>query len=215
MSTDPQSPAIPPGWYRDHADPALQRWWDGTQWTERLQPMYLSGAVAAAIPQAPEGTRWSTPWIWLVLFLPLLGLLTLFSVDFRGYLEAILGNPARPDLSAAMGAMFNPAVIVTSVLSWVVLAAVIVFARLDYRELERRGVAKPFHWAWSFLSLTGYGIVYPIGRGVITHKRGAGGLLVVWLAGATYLTTYVVGAIAALVIMNQVLPLITELMERS
>lgn len=28
-----QSPLIAPGWYPDNADPALQRWWDGTQWT--------------------------------------------------------------------------------------------------------------------------------------------------------------------------------------
>lgn len=31
----PQGP--PPGWYKDQQDPNLQRWWDGTQWTEHTQ----------------------------------------------------------------------------------------------------------------------------------------------------------------------------------
>jgi hypothetical protein len=30
--------AAAPGWYPDNQDPALVRWWDGTQWTEHTQP---------------------------------------------------------------------------------------------------------------------------------------------------------------------------------
>jgi len=28
----------PPGWYRDPEAPELQRWWDGSQWSEHRRP---------------------------------------------------------------------------------------------------------------------------------------------------------------------------------
>lgn len=40
-----QAGLIPPGWYPDNADPALQRWWDGTRWTTH---------TAAAVPGGPQ-----------------------------------------------------------------------------------------------------------------------------------------------------------------
>lgn len=40
-----QANIIPPGWYPDNADPALQRWWDGTRWTTH---------TAAAAPGGPR-----------------------------------------------------------------------------------------------------------------------------------------------------------------
>jgi hypothetical protein len=30
--------AYPAGWFADYADPALLRYWDGTQWTEHTHP---------------------------------------------------------------------------------------------------------------------------------------------------------------------------------
>lgn len=29
----------PAGWYSDPENPGIQRWWDGTQWTEQIQPV--------------------------------------------------------------------------------------------------------------------------------------------------------------------------------
>ncbi len=40
----------PPGWYQDLSDPGLQRWWDGTQWTEHT----ASNAPAEASVVVPE-----------------------------------------------------------------------------------------------------------------------------------------------------------------
>ncbi len=37
----PQPP--PAGWYNDQTDPATQRWWDGTRWTEHTQASHLRG----------------------------------------------------------------------------------------------------------------------------------------------------------------------------
>ena len=31
----PMTDALPPGWYRDPAEPETQRWWDGEQWRGR------------------------------------------------------------------------------------------------------------------------------------------------------------------------------------
>ena len=39
----PQTLAQPPGWYADPQLPGMQRWWDGTKWTDQTAP----GATAA------------------------------------------------------------------------------------------------------------------------------------------------------------------------
>ena len=39
----------PPGWYRDPHAPLLERWWDGTAWTEHRRT-----PGAPAVPQAPS-----------------------------------------------------------------------------------------------------------------------------------------------------------------
>lgn len=63
-----QSPA---GWHPDHDDPALERYWDGAQWTEERRP--AAGAKTGALrdaaagvasrftatPDLPAGTVWS------------------------------------------------------------------------------------------------------------------------------------------------------------
>jgi hypothetical protein len=202
--TDSSNASIPPGWYPDNANPSIQRWWDGTQWTEHTQQAYVAGGVAAEQLKAREGTSWNTPWIWLVLFLPLLGLASLFTFNMDGYMKALISNPSRPDLSGALAALFSPAFVIALVLSWVVTALTIFFAYRDYKELEKRGVPKPFHWGFAFLALAGYGIVYPIGRGVVTNRRGAGGLIVTWLAIATLAFTIIVALIWSFALTGQV-----------
>lgn len=36
--TPPPAQTYPPGWYQDPQNPALQRWWDGHQWTSHTHP---------------------------------------------------------------------------------------------------------------------------------------------------------------------------------
>jgi hypothetical protein len=50
MSLTPSGP--PAGWYDDGSRPGMQRWWDGTQYTDHYQP----GAAAAAPAAAPVHT---------------------------------------------------------------------------------------------------------------------------------------------------------------
>ncbi len=163
------------------------------------RPTWPAG-VAAEQLKAPEGTSWNTPWIWLVLLLPLLSLASLFTIDFRGYMSALMTNPSSPDIAGALTSLFNPAFLISIVLGWVLIAATILFAYLDHRELAKRGVPKPFHWGFAFLALAGYGVVYPIGRGVVTNRRGAGGLVVTWIAIASIVLSFIVVIIWTVVI---------------
>lgn len=36
----PASTSMAPGWYPDHANPALLRWFDGYQWTNQTHPRH-------------------------------------------------------------------------------------------------------------------------------------------------------------------------------
>ncbi|MCF2527928.1 DUF2510 domain-containing protein [Yinghuangia soli] len=51
--------SIPPGWYDDPAGPGMERWWDGSQWTDSTRPPSGQGfppaAGPAAMPPAPAG----------------------------------------------------------------------------------------------------------------------------------------------------------------
>jgi hypothetical protein len=212
--TDSTPQSIPPGWYPDHANPAMQRWWDGTQWTEHTQQAYVAGGVAAEQLKAPEGTNWNTPWIWFVVLLPLLSSASLFLMDFRGYFEAFLSNPTSPNMSGAMSALFSPGYFVAIVLGWLIIALTIVFSYLDWRELKKRGVPQPFHWAFSFLALASAGVVYPIGRAVVTNRRGAGGLVVLWVTIAVFVLGLIIGMIWFFVIFGQIMSLMPPIPTR-
>jgi len=202
--TDSAPQTTPPGWYPDHANPALQRWWDGTQWTEHTQQAYVAGGVAAEQLKAPEGTSWNTPWIWLVLLLPLLSFVPLFFMDLSGLYEDVGTDPSA--VYTNMFAIYTqPAFIISTVLSWVIIAATILFSYLDYRELKKRGIPQPFHWGFAFLALAGFGIVYPIGRAVVTNRRGAGGLVVMWIAIATVVLGLIIGIVWGVALFNQVM----------
>jgi hypothetical protein len=72
----------------------------------------------------------------------------------------------------------SPGLIISQVLSWAVYGLSVLFAYFDWKTLRDRGIPRPFHWAWSFLASS----VYGIGRGVVTHRRGAGGKVVMWIA---------------------------------
>ncbi|NNN37523.1 DUF2510 domain-containing protein [Streptomyces sp. S3(2020)] len=46
----------PPGWYRDPAHPHLERWWDGTAWTEhRREPAPAGPPPVPPVPGRPPG----------------------------------------------------------------------------------------------------------------------------------------------------------------
>ena len=217
---------VPAGWYPDPTDASWQRWWDGTGWTEHAVPAasasvvhsagtapYAAHAQAPAAPSAPLRTdiQTNTVWIWLVVLLPLVMLPTLFLIDWRGYLEASLdmsavdsANPMLPSVGMTLASLG------LSVVSYVVVGIGILFAWLDWRELKRRGIQKPFHWAWAFLALVVTNGVYVIGRGVILRRQTGKGLGPVWAWIAVSLLSLIVGVVYAGIILNEVFELISR-----
>ena len=175
--------ATPPGWYPDPHGAATVRWWDGAQWTDHHAPLQQRPEDL----KAPAGTKTNTPWIWLIVFLPVLSYLSLLTIDWNAYFQAALGSTGS---SAA--AMFSPAYLLSSLLGWVLAALLVVFGYLDHRALVRNGVPQPFHWAWSFLNP-----VYPIGRAVVVRRRTGSGIWPMWGAIGVLVFGFIVGIIFA------------------
>ena len=209
----PATPSIPAGWYPDPSNAAQQRWWDGTQWSEQVSAPAGAAYVAAEQQRAPEGTNVQTPWIWLNVLLPLVVLIPLFFVDFSGYIRDSMNASTDPSeaLQAQMAFLTQPAYVATIVLSFLVMALTIVFAFLDWRELKRRGVPAPFHWAFSFLALAGFGIVYPIGRSVVVKRRTGTSDRVLLAAILTIVVTFIVVIVWTVVLVNQVMTIVGDM----
>jgi hypothetical protein len=183
--------AVPPGWYPDQTTPGQQRWWDGTQWTEHVQAPY-SAAAATAVMKAPEGTKTGTVWIWLIVLAPLLGLSSFFLIDWADFIDSMVAT-SLPGASFAdsLAIYTSPGYIVSQLLGFVLYGLTVVFAVLDVRELKKRGVQQPFHWAFAFLT----SIVYVIGRSVVVKRRTGGGLAPLWV----YIVETVVVFIATII----------------
>jgi len=199
---------IPAGWYPDPSGTTQQRWWDGAQWTEHYTP----GADAAAsvapsgfpvapqpyslqdtvgVPTAPAGTQPYTPWIWVLALLPIVGIVSSIVSIFTTDIEA-LANPAN----TANPFGYTTADIVSRLVGWVVIGLSILFGILDHRALVRRGVPRPFHWAFIFFSIIG-APVYMIGRSIVVRRRVGSGFVPMIVNIALIVVGFVVGIIFA------------------
>ncbi|WP_210479541.1 DUF2510 domain-containing protein [Naasia sp. SYSU D00948] len=187
MSTPNVAPA---GWYPDPNDGRRQRWWDGYQWTAETAT-WPSEAQSGPLT-APPDTDWRTPWVWLVLILPLLPILPAFLIDWSS-IYRIDPVTLQPDPAAQLALLTSPAYLASVIGGWLCYALAIVFAYLDWKELRARRVPRPFHWAWTFLS----SYVYGIGRGVVVHRRTGGGLAVVWVSVAILVLSIVLGVVVS------------------
>ena len=215
---------VPAGWYPDPRDSSWQRWWDGVGWTEHAVPA-ASGSVqpvqtyAAQYPRAPAAPstplrpdiQTNTVWIWLVVLLPLVMLPTIFLIDWRGYLESSLdmssldtANPMLPSVGMTLTSVG------LGIAGFVVAGIGVLFAWLDWRELKRRGIQKPFHWAWAFLALVVTNGVYVIGRGVILRRQTGKGLAPVWVWIAVSALSLIVGVVYVGMIMGEMFDIIFE-----
>ncbi|WP_223693664.1 DUF2510 domain-containing protein [Leifsonia poae] len=221
---------VPPGWYPDPSGTGRQRWWDGQQWTTHFapaasafpvtpapqpaaaqptygQPAYGQpasyGPVVPPRPQLAPGTRIYTVFIWLVVALPFVttallpfwnpfgGLeITQYADGYRSF-----GNPF---------ALLGPMYFVILGVSFLAYGLSVLFAWLDFRELEKVGVVRPFHWAWSFLG----SIVYVIGRSVIVRRVAPGrGLTPIWVTVGLYVLSLLVGVVWTVTLLNTLLHL--------
>lgn len=157
--------------------------------------------------EAKVNVETNTIWIWLAIVASVLPLATLFLIDWNGYIDAVVQTTRDNDPTALLE--WEMRVFAVSLIGWVFLAAYIVLAWLDWRELRRRGVPRPFHWAWSFFAFLSGGLaVYIIGRTVVLHRRTTSGgwaPLWVWIA---------VGVLATVVVIIWTLSLVQTMMIR-
>lgn len=199
MSDQHGGGAPAPGWYADPTGLAGVRWWDGAQWSSYTAPMPASGTAtgAGARPPLPEGAPIYTPFIWLIVLLPLLSSVAIWF--YQPVLPRLTadGRPATADPAAT----FTPGYFVFTGFSLVIYALSVVFAYLDHRALLRIGLVRPFSWAWEFLSP----LVYVIGRSVVVRSVARPrGLLPVWILIAVTVVNLVVSGIWSAVLFGQI-----------
>lgn len=181
----------PAGWYPDPANPQATRWWDGSAWADPVpQRQTVSGYPAA--PQGPYAgvparvdADTNTTWIWLIVAATVASAFTVLLFNFDDYLRGIVQlaqqgeQPSSADVIALMNVAFGSVGLI-GLLGLVLAAAQIVFAYLDWKTLQERGVVQPFHWAFAFFVLVISIGVYVIGRSVVVYKRTGKGLAPLW-----------------------------------
>jgi hypothetical protein len=189
------TPSIPAGWYPDPQNPAQGRFWDGAAWTDLY---HQPGTPFPAAPElkAPAGTDWNTPWIWLIVVLPVLPSLLLLFVPWGSMfdIDVTATNP-YVGMSNSFALFLSPFYWGAIVLSYVGYGLCVFFAFRDAKELAARGVPKPFHWAFAFIS----GIVYTIGRSVVVHRRTGNGHQPIWAEVAVFVVS--IGIVIAIMVM--------------
>jgi hypothetical protein len=170
-------------------------------------PTYPSAPAypGAAETEVRRDIRTNTVWIWLVVLLPLLTFPTLLMLDWGSYLEDVVRESVDPS-NGVQTWTFNWSLgsVAITLLSYVVVAAQIVFAWLDWRTLRRRGVERPFHWAWIFFTLVITNGVYIIGRGVVLRRRTGSGLAPIWAWIAVTVLGWILTAVFIAALINEI-----------
>jgi hypothetical protein len=189
-----QATSATAGWYPDPENPARGRYWNGIAWTG----LYHSPGQpypAGAEPKAPPGTDGNTLWIWLIVALPVLPTLLLLFVPWGSMFDIDVTSPnpyAR--MSGSYELFFSPFYWGSIAASYLVYGLSVFFAYRDVKELTARGVPRPFHWAFAFVS----GLVYTIGRSVVVVRRTGKGHAPIWAeVGVIVLSIVVMGVIFA------------------
>jgi hypothetical protein len=138
MSTPGTS--TPAGWYPDPHDVTRGRYWDGYAWTDLYhtpgQPF-----PAGAAPKAPPGTDWNTPWIWLIVLLPVLPLVLMLFIPWGSAFDVDLANPYT-SMSGTLGLVLSPFYWSSILLSYAVYGFSVFFAYRDMKELNVRSTGR-------------------------------------------------------------------------
>ena len=162
-------------------------------------PNPYSRDTPAAALRAPEGTDPYTLWIWMILAIPVVQSLPILFIDWSSVIDASLADPTG---LGAYSFLFSPAYLVLIAVGWTGTGLMFWFAYLDWRELKRRGVPQPFHWAWIFLTLAVSYAVYTIGRSVVVKRRTGHGSAPMWITIATIVAGFAVGTWITVVIVQ-------------
>lgn len=205
MSSDPTAQA-PAGWYPDPWYPSTSRYWDGTAWTASQNPP--AAAVSYATPKAPEGTGWSTPWIWLIVLIPLVSLTTLLLVPWGSLFVFDASMIDRPGGASPLVTLYqSPLLIVSNVVGYAIYGVAVFFAYLDHRQLLRMGVPRPFHWAWAFI----FSSVYVFGRSIVVKRRTGHGMAPLWVEVGMIVLSLIVSAVVMTSIFTAMFEMLAEM----
>ncbi len=148
-------------------------------------------------------------WIWLLVVLPLLGVIGLFLFDWTTYFQESIYAEVYGLGPTPNGLLVNAVVTVLGIVS---SAVTVLFAFLDWRQLRARGVERPFHWAWSFLVLVmSSALVYIIGRAVVVRRRTRSGLGPLWAAIAVNVVALIALIGWSIFFIIQIIPLLEGL----
>lgn len=171
-------------------------------------PAYPGAAASTdAAPRTDIPTN--TVWVWLLAFLPLVGVLSLFLFDWSTFIQESFYAQVYGGGSTATETIVSAVVTLASVVYY---AVTVLFAFLDWRQLRARGVERPFHWAWSFfVVMISSALVYVIGRAVILRKRTRSGLAPMWAAIAVNVVSLIAIIVWGIYLLWQIIPLIEEL----
>ena len=155
--------------------------------------------------RAPEGTNPSTLWIWLIVALPVVQMLVsipylasfvnlysqMFSVVGLASTSASESPAVVREVASLFAGLIGPALL-SAVVGYVLVGLGVLLGWLDWRELRRRGVPSPFHWAYGFFAFLGGGtLVYLIGRSVVVRRRTGTGSAPLWAGIAIYVALFI------------------------
>jgi hypothetical protein len=161
-------------------------------------------------PKVAPGTSALTPWVWIIIGLPLLPVLIFMFVDFAHLIEVYVrfvaetrtGYAPAPGVESGLdNATTNliGTIVLIDLLGFVIYGINVLFAFFDHRALARRGVVRPFHWAWGFFG----GLVYVIGRVVVTWRRGAAlSLWPLWALIAVFVLSWILMIVKIMLTLN-------------
>ena len=182
---------MPPSFLSRHFDEQLRLLPTMAKWLLlALAVGLLSGSASAfflfALDRA-TGTR--VAHRWLIALLPLLSIVSFMSFDLAGYMRDSMS--ASMSGSTATMELFSPSYLWMVAGGWGIYLVTALLAYFDWRKLGRDGYARPFHWAWAFLT----GTVYVIGRSVVVRRRSGRGLLPIWVLIAVFVLSCVVSIV--------------------
>ena len=89
----PPAGSVPPAWYPDPTNPGLQRYWNGTAWTQHTTPLYASAPIQPVVGASPDDpVHWLLPTgrSWESIVAGYLGLFSIVIV-FLGPLALAFG----------------------------------------------------------------------------------------------------------------------------
>lgn len=190
------SSSTPPGWYPDPSGQHQTRWWDGFGWSQHVGPP----TSQMPRPRVADSVRTDTVFVWVTALLPLvtLPLLGVYQPHLR---YEYIGPDHIPTVDP--GSIYTGAYFLVQGIGLLVYGVGVVLAYLDHRELQRRGVVRPFAWPWAFLGA----IVYVIGRYVVVRKVAPGrSMWPLWAYVALLAVSMIVGTAHAVGQFQQVLP---------